>query len=262
MSQEIVEASPQTAALPAQTRETSIMNVIAALAQDKDADIQKFERLIALKKELDAEQSKRAFDEDFARMKPELPRVIATHHNDQTNSNFAKIEDINGQIDPILGQHGFGTSAKVVRQTPTDVTMRLELKHSGGHAESMELTMPIDDKGAKGTVNKTAIQGIASTITYIKRVGFCALLNISTGDDIDGNNPGSVVTIEQAALIDALIRETGADRARFLAYASAPDVRQIPAANYSRVVTMLQAKKAKLAAEGKQQRAEAAGGVQ
>ena len=90
-------------------------------------------------------------------MKPKLPMVIKTHENNQTNSNYAKLEDINQQIDPTLAEFGFGTSSKVTAQTDKDVTMLLEVRHRGGHTETMSLTMPIDDAGAKGNVNKTKI---------------------------------------------------------------------------------------------------------
>lgn len=127
------------------------------------------------------------FTKDFVKMKPKLKTIIKSHENPHTKSTYAKLEDINKEIDPILGDHNFATRHKIINQTETSVTIRAELLHSHGHSEYSDLTMPLDNVGSKGASNKTNIQAISSTVSYLRRVALCALLNISTGDDIDGN---------------------------------------------------------------------------
>jgi hypothetical protein len=102
--------------------------------------------------------------------------------------------------------------------------------------------MPIDDKGPGGTKNKTTGQGIASTMTSTKRIGFCALLNISTGDDKDLNVEGDLVTTPQAAELDVLRHETGASNA-FLAMFGVDDVRKIKASDFETAKRFLNMKK-------------------
>jgi len=131
--------------------------------------------------------AKLEFTKDFVKMKPHLPVVIKNHKNPHTKSNYAKLEDINKEIDPVLGRYNFATKHKIINQTETSVTVRVELLHSRGHSEYSDLTMPLDGAGTKGNSNKTDIQAISSTVSYLRRVALCALLNISTGDDIDGN---------------------------------------------------------------------------
>ncbi|CAB4139869.1 Essential recombination function protein [uncultured Caudovirales phage] len=131
--------------------------------------------------------AKLAFSKAFVEMKPNLPLVIKSHKNQHTNSSYAKLEDINAAVDPVLGKHNFATKHKIIAQTNTSVTVRVELLHSHGHSEYSDLTMPLDGVGTKGNSNKTDIQAISSTVSYLRRVALCALLNISTGDDIDGN---------------------------------------------------------------------------
>ena len=225
------------AVAPAQVEETTLMNLIAKMASDPSADVPKLERLIALRNEELARRAKAAYDADFVLMKPHLPLVIRTHDNTQTKSKYAKLEDINQVIDPVLSKLGFATTSKVLAQTDTTVTMLLEVRHREGHAESMELTMPIDDKGAQGTVNKTKIHAISSTITYIKRVGFGALLNISTGDDKDGNGTKEPqpITVEQAADLDTRVRALGDGyHARFLKWAKVEKMTDIMDVNYKK----------------------------
>lgn len=248
--QDIQTVNPMVVQPPAD--EGTLMNLIAKMATDQTYDITRLERLILLRNDEIAARAKREYNEDFVQMKPNLPKVIKQHDNQQTRSKYAKLEDINTQIDPVLSRYGFGTTSKVIRQDDKTVTMLLEIKHKGGHSDTMELTMPIDDEGAKGNANKTKLHGISSTITYIKRVGFSAMLNISTGDDKDGNSnsPQGNIDIAQAAEIDTRLRAlSDVALPNFLKWASVESLTEIPARNYQRCIKALidmeaQAKKA------------------
>lgn len=162
-----------------------ITNAILQAAERGNVDV--LEGLIRMRNAEKDRIAKLEFTKDFVKMKPRLKPVIKKHSNNYTNSTYAKLEDINQEIDPILGEHNFATRHKIINQTETSVTIRAELLHSHGHSEYSDLTMPLDNVGSKGASNKTNIQAISSTVSYLRRVALCALLNISTGDDIDGN---------------------------------------------------------------------------
>lgn len=213
------------------------------LAVNKDVDVEKLERMMAMNERILDRNAEQAFAADYVRMKPKLPKVVRTKINTQTDSKYAPLEDINTQIDPVLEEYGFGTSTKIVAQTESTVTVQATLWHRDGHKESTNIVMPLDNVGAKGTVNKTNVHATASSVTYAKRVAICALLNISTGDDKDGNTQAVSVSTEQAAEIDTLIRESGADRKKFLAVMLVEDVRDIPARSYQMCVELLKKKK-------------------
>lgn len=229
--------------LPA-VRSDDIMGVITSFASDPNFDVVKLEKLMDLNERMLNRSAKEAFAADFVRMKPLLPRVIRTKENKQTKSMYAPLEDINQIVDPILAEHGFGTSAKIVSQTEKTVTVKAELWHRAGHTEETTITMPLDDRGIAGTVNKTLPHAISSSITYIKRVATCALLNISTGDDKDGNAESKYLDNEKAVEIDLLIINSGADKLAFLKHIGAEKVQEILATDYEKAKSALQAKKA------------------
>jgi hypothetical protein len=84
--------------------------------------------------------------------------------------------------------------------------------HRDGHSDETTITMPLDNKGPSGTINKTGPHALMSAIECAKRGGLSDLLNISTSDDKDGNQDGQqseagFVTTEQAAEIDLKLRE-------------------------------------------------------
>ena len=138
------------------------------------------------------------FMEDFAVMQGRLPRVAATKKNNQTDSMYAAIEDINKIVSPVLTEHGFGVIFKTKAQTLTDVTVEATLTHKSGHCESTILTMPLDEAGIKGNVNKTKIHATASAITYAKRYALCELLNISVGEQ---DNDAQTIYMDSEELV-------------------------------------------------------------
>lgn len=244
MSNEIIE-KPDT--LPAPIDEgAAVMGIIAKAAADSSVDVVKLEKLMDLQERILNRNAKAAFSADYVQMKSHLPKVIRSKDNAQTKSKYAPLEDINTSIDPILEQFGFGTSTKIVSQTDNSVTVKAELWHRGGHVEETVITMPLDKTGIAGTVNKTLPHATASSVTYAKRVAICAILNISTGDDKDGNKPidNSVIDNAKAAEIDRKIKEVGADKVAFLKHMKADSVQNILARNYDSAIAALN-KKAK-----------------
>ncbi len=189
----------------------------------KTLDIDKIKQLQEMYYDSQDRDAEKAFNADFVKMKPELPLVIKVNKNTQTNSKYAKLEDVNVKIDPILGRHGFGTSMEIVEQSKDGVRVRVDLIHSSGHTKSTTVYMPLDDSGIAGKVNKTPAHAHSSSIMYARRVGECALLNISTGDDRDGNGNQKdagqqYITDDKAKEIESLLIEVDADVAKFFEF--------------------------------------------
>jgi hypothetical protein len=191
-----------------------MLQIIDKLASNPDVDIAKMQAIVEMRNQEISRQNEGAFASDYVMMKAELPLVIKDKDNAQTKSKYAALESVNMQIDPILKKYGFATSTPVKSQSDTHVTVEAILRHRSGHSEKTEVTLPIDNKGMAGAVNKTIVHGIASSITYAKRVAICALLNISTGDDNDGNKNSDDVlaTDTQRSAIVALYNRLTEDQ--------------------------------------------------
>lgn len=167
--------------------EDAMLQMIERVATNPDADIAKMERLMDMRDREFARIAEQAFAKDYVVMKPNLPVVLKTKYNEQTKSKYATLDNINKKIDPILSKYGFSTSTNILSQTKEDVTIEAILWHRNGHKESTQITLPMDNTGIKGTVNKTGVHATASSVTYARRYAICTLLNISTGNDTDGN---------------------------------------------------------------------------
>lgn len=240
MTTEIITQPEQ---LPA-NQSDAVMQMISKVANDPSFDPVKLEKLMDLQERVLNREAHLAYTSDFVRMKPELPIVLKTKNNGQTKSDYATLDNINKEIDPILAKHGFGTQTRIISQDDAGVRVEAILMHRGGHSERTEIFMPIDNKGIAGTVNKTMPHAVSSSITYAKRVAICALLNISTGDDKDGNNDKAILPNEYAVEIDQLITETKTDKVRFLKFMGTDSVQNILAKDYLKAKTNLEKKRA------------------
>jgi hypothetical protein len=157
-------------------------------------------------------------------MQPELPEIdkrgkiiIKEKGGDRViqSTPYALWDDTAKLIKPILANHGFGLSFRII-QTDARLTTRVVLSHVGGHREETEFSSPIDSTGSKNNV-----QGWGSAFSYGKRYTGTAILNITTkGEDDDGKaaGAGKTITDEQAEMIKQALERTGGELPRFCAY--------------------------------------------
>jgi hypothetical protein len=203
----------------------AFLAMIERAARDPSVDIDKMERLFAMRERMQAQQAKTAYLVALAEMQPKLPIVtkrgiINTNEKDERGaktgsqkamSKYALWEDINEAITPILKDGGFSLSFRISHPTPDRVAVAAVLGHREGHTEETTLALPIDATGAKNNV-----QGWGSSVSYGKRYTALALLNISArGEDDDGNaaggKPVEKITAEQAESLKALAKKTNLD---------------------------------------------------
>lgn len=139
--------------------------------------------LLALQREFEAGEAKKAYARAMIALKRELPTVIA---RDQTvdyqatrgrvrythASLAAVVETITGP----LTAAGFSLSW-IVRTEGDKVFVTARILHCQGHAEEMTLSAPADTSGSK-----SAAQAIASTVTLLERYSCMAALGLATAD--------------------------------------------------------------------------------
>jgi len=160
----------------------AMMQVIERVALNKDADIAKLEKMLDMQERILNRNAKQAFTADLAAMQINLPRVIE-YGEGHNSAKFAKLEDINDAIRPVLHRHGFAITYRT-KVEGSLILITTVLSHREGHSEETTIPLQADTSGSKN-----AVQAVGSTISYGKRYGICALLNISTGDDNDGGKP-------------------------------------------------------------------------
>lgn len=248
-----VEPGSKQLATPAEAP-GSLINFIAQAVERPEIDADKLDKLLRMQREIVADDAKAQFNRDYIAMQEELPRIkksgVLEYPMDKNKpdgpkrkvSNYAKWEDIDRSIRPILKAHGFALSFTTAPRQGDGggLIVTAILRHRAGHSTETPIPIPLDTSGGKNN-----IQGYGSALSYGKRYAATAALNIITeGEDDDGKLGGTkFVTTEQAAEIDVLLRETKSDAARFYQLFEVADVRNLTADQYPAARNMLLSKK-------------------
>lgn len=182
------------------TQGDALLAVISRVASDPNADVEKMERLMAMYERAQAQTARAAFDAAMADMQSELPTITERgaikDRNGNVQSHYAKWEDVNAAIKPVMQAHGFALSFRT--DFSDGVTVVGVLSHAGGHREETSIKLPSDTSGSKN-----AVQAIGSSVSYGKRYTAGALLNLTSGEaDDDGVAAGSKLDSQALDWID------------------------------------------------------------
>jgi hypothetical protein len=209
-----------------------VLAVIERAALNPDIDVEKMKALFELQERIMARKAEMAFNAGFAEMQSEMPVITERGEikgNDgKVRSTFAFFEDINDAIKPILQRHGFAIMFKT--KTAKDIAIVTPiLIHKDGYREVGD---PVE-LGADTSGSKNSVQSVGSSLSYAKRYGLLAMLNITTrGEDDDGFAGGAKLIDEnQEACIQALLDETKFPKDKLLKWISNKVKRQLTALN-------------------------------
>lgn len=224
---------------PIVSENAAVMAIIERAALNPEVDAAKMDQLFALQEKVLARNARTEYYRALAMMAGAMP-AIAENGRGHNQTKYAKWEDIQSAITPILGQHGFALS---FRTKVEDKAIRITaiLAHREGHTEENELLLPADNSGSKN-----AVQAVGSSITYGFRYTACALLNIQTGvTDDDGRAAGGAETIsdEQVVRLQTLIQNAGANKAKFLEHMKVESLETMPVAVFDAAIAALNRKK-------------------
>lgn len=232
------------APLPAPIPEAPLLTAIVNLARDPATDVGKLEALLRMQAEMERRQAEREAIEAFARLSAAMPRVKRNGAIDLGKGKpipFAKWEDMDKVIRPLLAQEGFTLSFNSATREGGGLVVTGELMHRSGHVRTAAIPLPIDQGPGRNN-----LQAVGSTLSYGKR--YCAemLLNIvREGDDDDGTKGGTrFATDDEVAELQALIKETGTDETRFCNTLNVAHLGELPVTSVAVAKNMLLAKKA------------------
>lgn len=173
-------------------------------------------------------------------------------------SSYASLNAVLDTCKPILAKHGLA-----VVQLPgidgTNCTLENVIVHESGEWMAGLAGAPLVPKKTKEGYEPADAQSVGSAISYLRRYSLAALMSITQEDD-DGNAASSNgsgyvkqehITEKQAADLQALMEEVGADRTKFLAYLHVPALDRIQTKDYGKAVKALEEKRAANGAHAK-----------
>lgn len=186
--------------------------MMAAVKQGIPLD--QIKEMMAIQREWEADEARKAFNEAFAAFKAEAVEVIKRKQVDfatqkgRTQYKHAELSDVVEAVGPALSRHGFSWSW-TPEQKNGRIFITCTLLHRLGHEKSVTLDAPADDSGGKNT-----IQAIVSTTTYLERHTLKAVCGISEkGDDNDGNGADDAADEIRDSWISKLAQADSMDQA-------------------------------------------------
>lgn len=251
---DIIVQEPKSQAVIVQDSSSAVLEMIAKAARDPSIDINKMTALFDLQERLIKKNAESAFNQAYTRLLRKLPRVkkngLVEYPEDKNKPdgkkkkafNFAKWEDMDEAIRPLLQEEGFSISFNCAPRQGDGggAIITGTLMHEAGHTLSASIPLALDTSGGKNN-----IQGMGSTFSYGKRYTTTMLLNIVTqGEDDDGVRGGiEYIQDDQVAHIKKLIADTGTDELRFLQTMGLASVENISKGEITVILNMLMTKK-------------------
>jgi hypothetical protein len=210
----------------------TVYEIFERLVHDPSVDPARLGQLMELQERAEARQSEREFIAAFNRLQPRLPRITKHGKIDLGKGKplaFAKFEDIDRSIRPLLAAEGF-TLSYGCAPSERGLVITATLSHCAGHSRSESMPLPADEGPGR---NK--LQALGSTFSYGKRYLVCAMLNIITeGEDDDGSFEG-YIRPDQERLLREAIMSAKIDESKLLAVYGVKALSDLPAANFGGV---------------------------
>ena len=229
----------------------TLLQVVQGAAMNPACDVQKLEALLRMAREEMDREARTAFMQAMLDAQNEMLPIVRDAQNTDNKSRYATLEKIDVEIGPVYKKHGLClTFSSLEPRQPSNVRLRCLVLHRKGHTEPYELEGSLDTLGPKGSPTKTGIQGLGSSVSFIRRYLTLMIFNlILTNEDNDGQLKAPVVSEQQASNITDMISACelkGDALLSFWGFAGAKTPAMIRADRYDELMRFLKIKEAKL----------------
>lgn len=158
-----------------------------AMSQGKIAEMKE---LLAMKREWDAEEARKAFTAAMAAFKKKGLVVGKDKENKQYGSMYTTLGNLVNTASAVMAEFGL-TVDWDIDQSSSTIKVTCVLEHEAGHSKRVTMVAEPDKSGAKNP-----IQQVKSAVTYLRGATFEAVTGIATSEsaginrDDDGNGAG------------------------------------------------------------------------
>lgn len=241
-----VTKAPTTA--PAQNFGDVMMQILS----NKDIPADKLDVVLRHNAENIERQQREAFNFAYANMAPAMPQIekrglveLITKDGKQLGSyRYARWDDMDKVLRPILTEHGFGLSFSS-DQSDKGVLIKAELSY-GGYSKFAQIPLPPD-----AGPGRNSLQAVGGALQYGKRYLAELLLNIvrKGADDDAVSLKERKITIEHLDALIKALKETNTDQGHFLGMmvTGVTELKDIPDRDFVRLINALNEKKRKTA---------------
>jgi hypothetical protein len=176
---------------------SSLLSVIGKAAADPRVDIDKMTALLEMQERIVARDALAQFNLAMAIVNQHdlrVGRAGTASLGGKGSYRFARWEDMDEVIRPLLRSAGMWLSFDSKREPDGGMTINGTLSHEAGHSASASIYLPVDTGPGRNP-----LQQMGSTISYGKRYTAEMLLNIVREDEDDDGRAGGAYRAERPA---------------------------------------------------------------
>lgn len=226
----------------------NMAEVIYRASKDATVDIDKLERLLAMKERMDAIGREAAFRDALSRVQPLIPQMQKNGRimvGQTERSRYARLEDIDRIIRPIYAKEGFALSFTTDSADGKTYRITGRLSHRAGYFEEKLVVLPIDIVEGKNGPIRSGVQSVGSTVSYGRRMLTKLFFNIiETEEDDDGAGAGAEpITQDEADTLRDSITEVGGNMNGFLKLMGVARLEDIPKRDVKRAWAAIEEKR-------------------
>ena len=210
------------------------------------------EKMMELQERNDKNNARKAFFDDFANCKAEMPPVKKDKYNKFFDSWYTSLGMLLDTYNPILGRYGLVLQFPSPEQDDKSMTVECRLIHRLGHSESVSMKGPIDTAAIgkqSGQRSRNPMQDLKSTFTYLRSVTCESILGVAgtegtVNDDGNGAGGGEVKYITEAQVdeLKKLSRERTINGPKFLKHFKVESLDEIPATRFAEALQVMKSK--------------------
>ena len=179
----------------------ALMQIIARAATDPAYDPAKLAALLAVKKDWEADEARKAFVVALNAFKANAPKIIKDKQVTfgTTKYKHALAGNASEQIGAALAEHDISHRWDVVQLDSGLIKVTCILTHAQGHSERVTLQAAPDVSGSKNS-----IQAIGSTVSYLQRYSMFAATGLVPKDADDDGRGGDEHAMAESTKKDFL----------------------------------------------------------
>lgn len=226
---------------PAPAQATTIDNAIMQVIRDSTIEPERLEKFLDLQIKMQDREAQRQLSEALAGFQGDCPQIKKT--SDGHNTKYAKLDEIDYIIRPVLKSHGLSYSFDVKPNDEVTNILITTIRHQSGASIDSSHIFPRYDKSG----NKNEAQAIKSALSYAKRAGLENALGIVTVDEDDDAKRAvdTPATQDQIDAIQSLASILKVDEKKMFAMVKVKGYSELSRLEADKLLSALKLKKAK-----------------
>ena len=235
---------------PVSATDGELTHLMKIAVEQGESGVAALERLVAMRERAAAHVAESEFNLAMSRVQAKMGRISTNATNPQTHSRYATYGKLDQALRPLYTDAGFALSFDTEPHSEREILVTCHVTHAAGHSRKYSIPMPTDGLGPKGNAVQTRTHATGGAAQYGMRYLLKLIFNVAIGEEEnDGAGPGraqrgeETITDQQAADLEALAQEVGADWDAYLRWLGVDRVEDLRMAYFDKAVRGLEAKR-------------------